>query len=148
MRVEDEACFQLVAEAAKTLSAPLSAEQLEIQTRAKDGKRGTEVIQLGSRVESYIDMIDKEEARMHDLWKQWDDVQNEYLDLGVEVFGRDVFGVDATGVDTGFHRDTELMELELKTRIEEMEEEIESIGPEIEKKMKASEKVCNPYFLA
>lgn len=100
-----------------------------------------DTVQIGKRVATFSKIVEREETKLQELWKQWDEVQNEYLELGIEVFGREVFGVDTTGLDRGFKRDMELLDLELKTRVEEMEEEIESLGPEILKKMKASEKV-------
>lgn len=137
----DEAFIQKVTETANTLSAPLTEEKLQTES-CLGGKPITEVFKVGDRVAKFKKIIEMEEAKLKDLWKQWDEVQNEYVELGKEVFGREVFNDDSTGEEKGFRKDMELLKLEYGTRVEELVEEIGDIGPDILKRMKASEKVC------
>jgi hypothetical protein len=88
--------------------------------------------------------------QLGEYWKQWDEVQNEYLELGVEVFGEKGFGADGNGVakrdgERGWKREMELLEVEYETRIQELDEEVEGIKEEFLKVMKASEKVGFHY---
>lgn len=140
-RAEDETFFQKVTEVAKNLSAPLTEEKLQTETRL-GGKPITEVFKVGDRVTKVKKIIEKEEAKLNDLWKQWDEIQNEYVELGKEVFGREVFNDDSTDQEFGFKKDMALLAVEYGTKAEKLEEEIENIGPDVLKKMKASEKVC------
>lgn len=127
------------------LTAPLLHEKIETTT-TRDGKRNTEVVEIGKRVATFKKFIEKEEGRLKETWKLWDEVQNEYSELGVEVFGPEVFGNDAAGLklrQKGFKREIELLDLEQNARVEEFNEEIEDTGTRILQKMKASEKVRN-----
>lgn len=72
-------------------------------------------------------------------------MQNEYIELGAEIFGPTAFGGDRTegkGVEKGFKREMELLDLEHGARVEELAEEVVGISVKILQKMKASEKVC------
>jgi hypothetical protein len=141
----DESFFQAISESAATLSAPLTQEKIET-TITKDGKRKVEVVEIGKRVETFQRLVEKEEAKLKENWKKWDEAQNEFLELGIELFGPEVFGGDAVGVkvrDEGFKREVELFNLEHNTAIGELDEEIEDNSAKILQKMKASEKVCN-----
>ena len=139
----DEAFFQLVTKSVSTLSAPLVQEEIET-TITKSGKRRIEVVQIGNRVAIFKKNIEKEDAKLKEQWKQWDAIQNEYLELGIEVFGPEVFGEAASGFKLkgkGFKKEMELLDLEHETRIGEFDEEIEEIGAKMLKKMRSSEKV-------
>ena len=139
----DRAFFQELAEAAATLSAPLLNEKIET-TISRDGKRKTEVVEIGKRVSAFKKFVEKEEIKLKESWKQWEDLQNEYIELGVDVFGPEVFGETASGLKVrqkGFQRDMELLDLEHNARLGEFDDEIEDTGPKMLQKMKASEKV-------
>lgn len=127
-------------EAAKTLTAPLADEEIRVEF-IKDGKKVSGTHRVGDRVASFKKMIEEEEKKLDDLWKQWDEVQTEYVALGTEVFGREAFRIEKEGREIGYKKDMELLDLETAARVEALEDEIEAIGPEILKKMKASEKV-------
>ncbi|CZT44982.1 uncharacterized protein RSE6_05246 [Rhynchosporium secalis] len=141
IRVDDEAFFQRVEISAKTLTVPLEDEKVQTSF-IKNGKTTTEFHRVGDRVADFKKIIEKEEKNLKDLWKQWDDVQNEYLELGIEIWGERAFGVECEGQvrERGFQKEMTLLGLEHDARIEELEEEIEDIGPDLLKKMKASEK--------
>lgn len=139
----DGSFFQELVEAATTLSAPLLQEKIET-TISRDGKRKTEVVEIGERVVTFKRFVEKEEATLKESWKQWEDLQTEYIELGVDVFGPEVFGEDAAYLKVkqkGFKREMELLGLEHDARVREFDEEIEETGPKILQKMKVSEKV-------
>lgn len=141
----DQSFFQAITESAATLSAPLAQEKIET-TITTDGKRKVEVIEIGKRVATFKKLVEKEETKMKENWKKWDEVQNEYMELGIEVFGPESFGEDAVGVkvrDSGFRKDLESFDLEHNTGVGELDEEIEGNSAKILQMIKVSEKVCN-----
>ncbi|KAH8685974.1 hypothetical protein BGZ60DRAFT_105929 [Tricladium varicosporioides] len=141
-RASDITFFESAHRTAKTLSAPLVEEQIEIITKV-DGKCVTKVIKIGDRLTEFKATIETEEIKLKEYWKQWDDIQAEYVQLGIEVFGEEKFPMDAKDIqkEKGFKKELELLDLEHITQLEELEEEIEGLQPTFLKKIKASEKV-------
>ncbi|CAL3967283.1 hypothetical protein PZA11_003631 [Diplocarpon coronariae] len=137
-RAEDETFFETIATSVAILTTPLYDEQIQAEMN-KDGKRVFATHQVGDRVNAFKTVIKEEEAKLNDLWKQWNDVQDEYLELGAEVFGWEASGKGEAS-EKGFKKEMDLLGLEHGARVEEVEEMIEDIGPDILKKTKASEK--------
>ncbi|KAH6674100.1 hypothetical protein B0J14DRAFT_31289 [Halenospora varia] len=96
-RASDVTFFESAHRTAKTLSAPLVEEQIETTTKV-DGKRVAKVIKIGDRLTEFNTTVETEEAKLKEYWKQWDDVQAEYVQLGIEVFGENKFPADAKEV--------------------------------------------------
>jgi len=149
-RAADETFFENADRQARILSAPLAEEYVEAFF-SRDGKRVSETFTISDRVDKFRILIEKEETQLSEYWKQWDEVQNEYLQLGVEVFGEKGFGEDgkgfakARGEERGWKREMELLEVEYETRTQELDEEVGNIKVEFLQAMKASEKVCCYY---
>lgn len=76
--------MQHVAEVAAKLSTPLLGEKIETVIR-RDGKRVTEVVEIGKRVEAFKELIETEEEKLKQAWKEWDEVQEEYIKLGMPL---------------------------------------------------------------
>ncbi len=147
-RATDEAFFETVSASAATLSAPLTEELVEADFK-RDGETITEIVKMGKRVTLFKKSVENEQAKLKEYWKQWDDMQNEYIALGIEVFGAKTFSEDACGEEgsvKGYHREMELLDLEHNARVEELQEEIEEISVDILRKMKASEKVSDAMY--
>ncbi|KUJ15665.1 flavo protein [Mollisia scopiformis] len=141
---EDTAFLQRVSETAAILSTPLLEEKIETEIR-RDGKSVVEIVEIGKRVAAFKALIDSEEAKLKQAWKEWDAVQEEYIELGVDVFGAELFGrSEAEGA--GYKREIELLDLEHETRVEELEEEINEMGSETLKQMKAAEEEMDAAF--
>jgi phosphopantothenoylcysteine decarboxylase len=141
----DGSFVQRVTEDTAKLGAPLLHEKIET-TSTRDGKRKTEIVEIGKRVAMFKKFVEKEEGKLNEFWKHWDEVQNEYIELGIEVFGLEAFDGSAAGLkirQKDFKREMDLLNLEHNARIEELDEEIEDISPRILQKMKTSEKVWN-----
>lgn len=142
IRADDEEFFQRMTTVAETFSRPLQ-DDMGKSVFMEGGKTVEKAYRVGDRVESFKKIIEKEAAKLTVLWNQWDEVQNEYLELGIDVFGREKFGIEGEGQDKGFKKEMTLLGLEHDARVDELEEEIESVGTEMMKKMTASEKVRN-----
>jgi phosphopantothenoylcysteine decarboxylase len=142
-RVKDEAFIKRISTMAETLGASVAEEQIET-TFTRDGKRVTEIVDIGKRIVQFKKSVDKESARLEEYWRQWADLQNEYVELGVEVLGPKLFKnheVEGIEADKGFRKEMELLDLEHTSRVEELTAEVDDITSKILKKMKASEKV-------
>ncbi|KAH7407872.1 hypothetical protein BKA64DRAFT_433329 [Cadophora sp. MPI-SDFR-AT-0126] len=139
IQADDVKFLRNVDEAAKTINGPLEDECVQTSFN-EGGKLVKRISKIGDRVAAFKLVIEQEEAKLVDLWKQWDDVQDEYRELGIDVFGCEAFGVDSPRHDKGFFKDMKLLGLEHETRADELDGEIEGIGMDIMKKIKASEK--------
>jgi hypothetical protein len=140
-RERDIAFFESISATANMLSAPLGDEQIET-TFTREGKRVTEVVEIGKRIELFKKSVEKDEAKLKGYWKQWDDLQGDFVELGMEVFGPEVFGADANEArDKGFKKGMELLDVENAAMVEELGAEVEEIVDEYLEKMKESEKV-------
>ncbi|KAG4430930.1 hypothetical protein IFR05_013588 [Cadophora sp. M221] len=138
-RADDQAFFKHIDKAAKTFGSPLENET--VQTSFKEGgKRVDRVFKIGDRVAIVKKDTEKDEEKLVDYWKRWDDVQNEYLELGIDIFGREAFRIETPGQDGGFKKAMALEALEHDSRVEEVEDEIERIGTDSMKKMETCEK--------
>ncbi|KAF4636229.1 hypothetical protein G7Y89_g1844 [Cudoniella acicularis] len=143
-RASDVAFFESANSMSKTLSVHLTEEQLETTSR-RDGKRVTEIVKIGDRLALFKASIETEEVKLAGLWKQWRDVQDEYVELGIEVFSEKSFAEDDVKAvkkrnENGFLKEMELLDLEFKMKVEELEEEIGEMGQTFLKRMKSSER--------
>lgn len=103
----------------------------------------TEIVEIGKRIELFKKSVEKDEAKLKGYWKQWDDLQGDLMELGMEVFGPEVFGTAASEArDRGFKKEMELLDVEHDARVQELTAEVEDIAEEYLEKMKESEKVC------
>ncbi len=142
-RASDAKFTKSATKRANILSASLSTEEIHTEF-SRGGKKISEIVKIGDRVEAFKNLVQNEEGKLKEYWNEWDEVQNEYIALGIEVFGLQSFGKEADGVkvqEAGFRREMELLDLEHNTRLEELNEDIEDIGVQIPSKVKSSEKV-------
>lgn len=139
-RTRDMAFFESMHVTANFLSAPLGEEQIET-TFHRDGKRVTEIVDIGKRIEQFKKSVEKDEMKLKGYWKQWEDLQGEFLELGVEIFGAEAFGEKEEGGGKGFRMEMELLDLEHNAKVQELTEEVEGIPEKMLEKMKESEKV-------
>jgi len=102
-------------------------------------------VEIGRRVATLKKLIEKEESRLEELWNQWDDVQNEYIRLGIEVFGPQAFGELAAehgDMQGGYKKELELLSLEHEANVQALDQEVEEIGAKILQEWKNAERVC------
>jgi len=100
---------------------------------------------MGEQIEMFKQLLEKEEARLAEYWSKWEECQDEYVDLGVEVFGAEAFGEDGKGgkggKEKGWKKEGQLKEVEYEVAFGKMEEEVGEIRGAFLKEMKDSEKV-------
>lgn len=146
-RAQDVKLIKSVTAAADSLRAPLVDEKVEI-VMLNNGKREKHTVTLGKRVDSFKSLIAEEKANLKDLWSQWNAVQDEYKQLGIEVFGIEALGDGfpgeiARGVN-GFKKEMEEVDLQHNSAVEELNEEIGGLKVKSMKRLKSAEKVCCP----
>jgi hypothetical protein len=143
-RSRDLTFFESISATANMLSAPLGEELIET-TFTREGKRVTEIVEIGKRIALFKKSVEKDEAKLKDYWKQWEDLQGDFVELGMEVFGPEAFGeapAEGKASEMGFKKEMGLLDIEHNTRVHELSEEVETVAEQILVKMKESEKVC------
>lgn len=141
----DKQFYDAVFRKASLLSAPLVEEKVDTLVRQNDGSSKQQEIVIGDRVAAFKAVIETEDEKLKKLWRQWDELQEEYIKLGVEVFGPVKFGGSAAeyrDLEGGYRKDMEYWELEHGVLIEEIGNEVENIGVKVLQKLRNTEKVC------
>ncbi|KAG0645810.1 hypothetical protein D0Z07_7731, partial [Hyphodiscus hymeniophilus] len=139
-RAADEAFFHSIFQTATALSAPLAEEQIET-TFTRDGKRVTEIVEIGKRIELFKKSVEREEGKLKGYWKAWEDVQDEYEELGMEVFGPEMFERPVKDArESGFAEEMEGLDKEHDAQVAELTSEVGGLAGEYLTKMKDSEK--------
>jgi hypothetical protein len=137
---------------ATLLAAPLAEEKLETRVQ-RDGQHATAIVEIGQRINTFRDFIDKEEAQLTKLWQQWDEVQHDYARLGSEVFGAETcgdWGVGYRDLHGGYDKEMAQLRQEYQMTMDDVDTEIADIGVLMLKKMWGKEKVrcCTQGWLA
>ena len=139
--------FESISTAAHTLGLPLGEEQIEI-TFTRDGKRVTEIVEIGKRIGLFKKSVEKDEAKLKAYWKDWEALQGDFVELGIDVFGPEMFGQaakDARG--RGFVKEMEVTDEEHDGRMGGLAAEVEEMAEGVLARMKESEKVDEHPFL-
>jgi phosphopantothenoylcysteine decarboxylase len=141
----DKAFLESISTTTSMLAAPLDKELIET-TVIQEGRPVTEIMEMGKRIMQFKRIIEKNEAELKEYWKQWDDLQDEYLELGIEIFGPEAFGGAADEArETGYKKEMEILDIEHNAAINELMSEVEKVSEQMLTKMKESEKVCTLY---
>ncbi|MCJ1435498.1 hypothetical protein MMC27_004872 [Xylographa pallens] len=125
------------------LTKPLAQETL--QFRGPDGKP-TGTASLGDRMRTFKKRIVKEEKELETLWKDWAEVQQFILAVGVKVLGSEAITALGSPVSGKLGRGSDNIETieianEIMTEKENLGQEINSWSAGLVEKMYASEKV-------
>ena len=125
-----------------TLGVPLAEESIEREI-TRDGKSVVEVVQIGKKMVQFKKSVEKDKARLDDNWKQWEELQNDFIELGLEVFGNEAFGPEQAyqEIERGYKHDMEVIAQDLKSGMKALNEEIEDITAKTMTKLKSQEKV-------
>lgn len=140
---QDDAFIESLTDALKILTVPLTEEQIEA-TFKRDDTPVTEIIQMGKRIGMFQESVVKDEAKLSGYWKEWEELQDDFIELGCEVFGKVAFPTSVVVKNLmreGFVRDMEMVTQECSTMVEDMAEHIEELGFRLLKELVASEEV-------
>lgn len=146
-RLQDENFHRYISSAARKLCAPLVNEDVDVEVQ-KNGQTIKARFSIGERVARFKKFMEKETLTLKNLWSQWEEIQNEYIVLGIEVFGEEAFGDNIPPGDPlqgGFKTQMELLSAEHDSRLAELSDEISNISNSATKKMKLAENVSVVY---
>ena len=128
------------------ISAPLVEEQIET-TFTRDGKRVTEIVEIGKRIELFKKSVEKEEAKLKEYWKQWEDLQEHLVQFGIEVFGPELSGSAMNEPRKGgFMTEMEALDKGHDVAVGELMDQLQHLADEYVTKMKESEWVCAELY--
>lgn len=131
----------MINDTTSTFNAPLNEEQIET-TFIRGGKNVTEIVNIGQRLDMFKKSINKDALKLENYWREWEEIQNDFIGLGVDVFGAEAFGQEiGDGQLSGYGRKMDLLDLEQKQREAELLEEAEGLKGSLLKKMRVSDKV-------
>ncbi|KAJ8059927.1 hypothetical protein OCU04_011547 [Sclerotinia nivalis] len=136
-KASDSSFLENISHNAAALSAPLAEEKIETTVKRKS-RRVLEVVEIGERVDQFRQTIESEENKLEDYWKQWESLQNEFVKFAAQVFGGDA--IKEKEEDEGYRVDMQLLDADHTTQMNALLEEIDEVGHDAIKMMKASEK--------
>ena len=141
-KTHDRAFLQTISHNAQALSAPLATQKIQVSVQQK-GRRISEVVEIGKRISQFRQTLKEEEDKLEGYWKEWESLQVEFKTLVTRVFGGEA--VNEEEPDQGYLVDMQLLDVEHTARMNVLLEELDEVGNDAIKKMKASEKVCCPF---
>ncbi|KAF7858675.1 uncharacterized protein EAF02_010999 [Botrytis sinoallii] len=133
----DQAFLQTITHNAQALSAPLATQKIQMTVQQK-GRRVSEIVEIGQRVAQFRQTVEKEEKKLEGYWQEWEGVQSEFKIFATRVFGGERFNEE--DADEGYYVDMLLLSAEYTAQMNVLLEELDEVGNEVIKKMKASEK--------
>ncbi|KAF7904978.1 uncharacterized protein EAF01_005500 [Botrytis porri] len=133
----DQSFLQAISHNAHALSVPLATQKIQMTVQQK-GRRISEIVEIGKRIEQFRQTIEEEENKLDGYWKEWEGLQMEFKMCATRVFGGEMF--DEEDAEEGYHVDMLLLDKEYMAQINGLVEEVEEVGNDAVRKMKASEK--------
>ncbi|TQS37979.1 hypothetical protein Golomagni_01525 [Golovinomyces magnicellulatus] len=136
VRKEDQKATEMISTAISMLTAPLSLEP-EIVDNTDSNPRTQNTSNF---IAKYVETIKNEQENLEKCWKQWYDIQNEYTELYIDVFGQESSGQNVTDDENSFKSKMEILDLGRTSEIAHFEEEINRLGDQVLQRMRKSEK--------
>lgn len=146
--MRDTAFYDDIREQGKQLLAPILEETIET-CFTRNGKSVMERAKIGQRIETFKASLTKKEAELAQCWAEWEKVQSQIVELGIQVFGAEAFKGGSAGdprEKNGYRRDMEKLDLEHQIWLEEVDEEIQLISQDAINKMIATEKASLEFI--
>ncbi|TGO44199.1 hypothetical protein BOTNAR_0899g00020 [Botryotinia narcissicola] len=137
-KTTDQSFLQTISHNAQALSAPLAAQKIQMTVQQK-GRRISEIVEIGKRVAQFRQAIEEEDNKLDGYWKEWEGLQSEFKTFATRVFGGEMFNEE--DADEGYYVDMLLLDAEYTAQMNVLMEELDEVGSDAIKKMKASEKV-------
>lgn len=144
IRRQDAKFIDKLTEDMEKLSTAFTSEEVEIAT-TKGSKRTKTIISIADCAAQFKNLIETEDAKLKDLWEQWEAVRVEYDQLVEEVFGPDD-GLPTAAL--GFKSEMEQLDLQHEESVKEVTLEVTRIREQSIKKMKASKKVSAYHLIS
>ncbi|RKF49714.1 hypothetical protein GcM3_223013 [Golovinomyces cichoracearum] len=136
VKKEDQKATEMISTAITMLTTPLSLEPENVDNSDSDPHTQTS----SNFIAKYVRKIKIEQENLEKCWKQWYDIQNEYTQLYIDVFGQESSGQSVTHHESKFKSRMEMLDLEKTSDIADFEEEINRLSVQTLQKMRKSEK--------
>ncbi|TGO27470.1 hypothetical protein BPAE_0041g00200 [Botrytis paeoniae] len=136
-RTTDQSFLQTISHNVQALSAPLATQKIQMTVQQK-GRRISEIVEIGKRIAQFRQTIEEEENKLEGYWKEWEGLQTEFKICATRVFGGEMFNEE--DAEEGYHVDMLLLDAEHTAQMDVLLEELDEVGNDAIKKMKASEK--------
>lgn len=136
VKKEDQKATEMISTAITMLTTPLSLEPENVDNSDSDPHTQNS----SNFIANYVQKIKIEQENLEKCWKQWYDIQNEYTELYIDVFGQESSGQSATHHESKFKSKMEMLDLEKTSEIADFEEEINRLSVQTLQKMRKSEK--------
>ncbi|TGO52822.1 hypothetical protein BCON_0134g00150 [Botryotinia convoluta] len=136
-KTTNQSFLQTISHNAQALSAPLVTQKIQMTVQQK-GRRISEIVEIGKRIAQFRQTIEGEENKLEGYWKEWESLQVEFKIFATRVFGGETFNEE--DADEGYHVHMLLLDAEYTAQMDVLLEELDEVGNDAIKKMKASEK--------
>ncbi|KAF7894909.1 hypothetical protein EAF00_006723 [Botryotinia globosa] len=136
-KMTDQSFLQTISHNAQALSAPLATQKIQM-TVQQNGRPISEIVEIGKRVAQFRQAIEEEDNKLDGYWKEWEGLQSEFKTFATRVFGGEMFNEE--DADEGYYVDMLLLDAEYTAQMNVLLEELDEVGSDAIKKMKASEK--------
>ncbi|TEY82616.1 hypothetical protein BOTCAL_0028g00380 [Botryotinia calthae] len=136
-KTHDRAFLQTISHNAQALSVPLATQKIQVSVQQK-GRRISEIVEIGKRIAQFRQTLKEEEDKLEGYWKEWESLQIEFKTFATRVFGGETFNEEEP--DQGYLVDMQLLDVEHTAQMNVLLEELDEVGNDAIKKMKASEK--------
>lgn len=145
---QDDAFVNTLTDAMDMLALPLHDEAVEATFTTDDGNvKAAKIIEIGERMDVFKNSIAKDRDHLCTYWNEWEAIQDEFIRLGVSVFGSESFASreDAAAVadlmGANFLRDMLTVNHEYSALFNDMAEQIADIGAGLVEEVEAAEHV-------
>lgn len=126
-----------------TLFMPLDTEKVSFSA-LRDGIKVDTVVHIGERVTAFRSLVEEKQKELAGYWKEWERLQREIVAVGVDTLGMPpTAGDESFGgsvMKSEWRKEKELIDSEWGTQLEELRQEIQSVGQEALKRLTAAEK--------
>lgn len=108
-------------------------------------QRVSEVVEIGKRIDQFKQIIESEKDKLEAYWTQYQKLQADFILFLAQIVGG--APLEEKEPSEGYRVDMRLLDAEHATEIQALLEEVDEVGHEAIKKMKASEKVYYTHFI-
>ncbi|KAL3424338.1 hypothetical protein PVAG01_03619 [Phlyctema vagabunda] len=137
--------LDFVAKNYSELNLPLAQEKVQTTFKNQSGDKVPKIEEIGVRVNAFKKLVDREINKLNEYWKQWDEVQRQFHELGGSILVEKELtaglSTEPKPVDASFNHAMELIDTEHETNVQETLEDIKALGLNMVDKLKKSEMV-------
>ncbi|KAG4029419.1 hypothetical protein MFRU_016g01720 [Monilinia fructicola] len=136
-KAKDHSFLENVVQDSRALGSSLLAERVQTMVQCKS-QRVSEVVEIGKRIDQFKQIIESEKDKLEAYWTQYQKLQADFILFLAQIVGG--APLEEKEPSEGYRVDMRLLDAEHATEKQALLEEVDEVGHEAIKKMKASEK--------